>query len=162
MDSSLGTSYQVRMNRSMRLFGPVAARLFVSTTARDGMIAARLEDVAPDGSVKQVTGGWQVLSLRKLERSKSVLRDGRVLQPWHPFTRSSELPVDPGKVMEVYLEIFPTGAVVKKGHLLRITFQAFDTPHLAPPATQAVDSLGGVISIHHDRRYPSQLILPVR
>lgn len=161
VDSALGTSYELPVSSPLRLFGPVAARLFVSTTARDGMIAARLEDVAPDGSVKQLTAGWQVLSLRKLDRARSVVRDGRVLQPWHPFTRASVLPVHPDEVMETYVEIFPTGAVVRPGHRLRVTFQAFDTPHLAPPLPQAANSLG-MLTIHHGARYPSQVLLPVR
>lgn len=162
VDSALGTSYEMPVNAPLRLFGPVAARLFLSTTARDGMVAARLEDVGPDGAVKQLTAGWQVLSLRKLDRARSVVRDHRMLQPWHPFTEASVLPVEPDRVMETYVEIFPTGAVIQPGHKLRVTFQAFDTPHLAPPLPQGADSLGGVLSIHHTARYPSQLILPVR
>lgn len=162
LDSALGTAYEVAVDKPLQLFGPVAARLFVSTTAHDGMIAARLEDVAPDGSVKQLTAGWQVLSLRALDRSRSVIRDGHVLQPWHQFTRESVLPVNPGEVNEVHVEIFPTGAVVAPGHKLRVSFQAYDTPHLAPPLPQFLNSVGGVMSIHHDPDHPSQLILPVR
>jgi predicted acyl esterase len=142
--------------------GPINARLFASTTARDGMLSVHVEDVAPDGSVDRLTGGWQVLSHRALNRSRALRRDGQTLQPYHPFTKAAQLTVTPGKVMGVDVEVFPTGAELKKGHRLRITVQAFDTPHLTPTAPQLVNELGGVISIHHSPKYPSRLILPVR
>ncbi|MGH3502425.1 MAG: CocE/NonD family hydrolase, partial [Nocardioidaceae bacterium] len=158
-----GTSYQTApMAEPVRLLGPINAELYVSTTAHDGMISAHVEDVAPDGTVTRLTGGWQVLSLRANDRSASMVRDGQILRPWHPFTKASQLPVEPGKVMKVEVEVFPTGAVVKPGHRLRVTLQAFDTPHLLPTLPQLVDSLGGIITVHHSSRYPSRITLPVR
>jgi predicted acyl esterase len=142
--------------------GPVNARLFVSTTARDGMLSVAVEDVAPDGTVDRLTGGWQVLSHRKLVAKRSLRRDGEVLQPWHPFTRKAQLAVEPGEVMRVDVEVFPTGAVLRKGHRLRVTVQAFDTPHLTPTAPQVVDSAGGVITVHSGPEHRSRLVLPVR
>jgi len=91
-----------------------------------------------------------------------VKRDGEVLQTYHPFTKQAQLAVTPGKVMRIDVEVFPTGAVLRKGHRLRITVQAFDTPHLTGTAAQQVDSAGGVITLHHSRAYPSRLTLPVR
>jgi uncharacterized protein len=158
-----GTSYETApLKRAVHLLGPVNARLFVSTTARDGMLSVHVEDVAKDGTAERLTGGWQVLSHRALDRRRTVRLDGEVIQPFHPFTRAAELPVETGKVMGVDVEVFPTGAVLKRGHRLRITVQAYDTPHLLPNARQSVDQLGGVISIHHSARYPSRLVVPVR
>jgi putative CocE/NonD family hydrolase len=158
-----GTSYQTKpLTRPIHVMGPINARLFASTTARDGMLSVHVEDVAPDGSVNRLTGGWQVLSHRALDRKRSLRRDGQTLQPYHPFTRAAQLTVTPGKVMKVDVEVFPTGAVLMKGHRLRITVQAFDTPHLVPTAPQLVNELGGVITIHHSAKYPSRLTLPVR
>ncbi len=142
--------------------GPVNARLFVSTTASDGMLSVAVEDVAPDGSVDRLTGGWQVLSHRALDGSRAVRRDGEVLQPFHPFTRAAQLAVEPGEVMAVDVEVFPTGAVLRKGHRLRITVQSFDTPHLTATVPQTLDSAGGIITIHHSPRLRSRLVLPVR
>ena len=85
-----------------------------------------------------------------------------MLQTWHPFTRSAQLPVEAGKVMRVDVEVFPTGAVLQKGHRLRVTVQAFDTPHLAPTAPSSPNGAGGVITLHHSTAYPSRLVLPVR
>ena len=161
VDDATGPAYDVRLTKPLSLFGPVALRAFVSTTGRDALVAARLEDVAPDGTVTQLTAGWQVLSLRALDRARSRVVDGQLLQPFHPFTRASVLPVMPGAVYEADVELFPTGAVLAAGHTLRIALHAFDTPHLVAPVPQLTDSTG-VLSIHHDARYPSQLVLPVR
>jgi predicted acyl esterase len=64
--------------------------------------------------------------------------------------------------MGVDVEVFPTGAVLEKGHRLRITVQAFDTPHLSPTLPQLADGAGGVITLHHSPEYPSRIVLPVR
>jgi putative CocE/NonD family hydrolase len=146
----------------IRIGGTIAARLFVSTDAKDGLIAARVEDLGPDGKATQLTAGWQVLSLRALDQGKTVRRDGFVVQPYHPFTKASKLPVEAGKPMEVYVEIFPTAAQFAPGHVLRLTLQSGDVPHLTPPLPQALDSLGGTIKVWHDAQHPSQLIVPVR
>ncbi|MGN6574772.1 MAG: CocE/NonD family hydrolase [Nocardioides sp.] len=163
LNDQLGTSYEsAPLDKPLHLMGPINAKLFVSTTARDGMLSVAVEDVAPDGSVDRLTGGWQVLSHRALDRDRMVRRDGETLQPYHPFTRAAQLDVEPGKVMGVDVEVFPTGAVLKKGHRLRVTVQAFDTPHLTAPLPQLADGAGGVITIHHSAKLPSRIVLPVR
>jgi uncharacterized protein len=163
LNDQLGTSYETApLEKSLHLMGPVNAKLFVSTTAKDGMLSVAVADVAPDGSVDRLTGGWQVLSHRALDRTRTLRRDGEVLQPFHPFTRAAQLTVEPGQVMGVDVEVFPTGAVLEKGHRLRITVQAFDTPHLTATVPQTVDSAGGVITIHHSAEQPSRIVLPVR
>src|SRR5205085_482657 len=84
---------------------------------------------------------------------------GFVVQPYHPFTKASKLPVEAGKPMEAYVEIFPTAAQFAPGHTLRLTLQSGDVPHLTPPLPQALDSLGGTIKVWHDAQHPSQLIV---
>ncbi len=163
LNDQLGTSYETApLERALHLMGPINAKLFVSTTAKDGMLSVAVEDVAPDGSVDRLTGGWQVLSHRALDKDRAVRRDGETLQPYHPFTRAAQLDVEPGTVMGVDVEVFPTGAVLKKGHRLRVTVQAFDTPHLTAPVPQLAAGAGGVITIHHSAQLPSRIVLPVR
>ncbi len=163
LNDTSATSYQTApLSHPVHLMGPIDARLFLSTTARDGMVSVHVEDVAPDGTVDRLTGGWQVLSHRAEVPGLELWRDGQVLRPWHPFTKAALLPVEPGKVMLVDVEVFPTGAVLRKGHRLRISLQSFDTPHLTPTAPQLVDEAGGVITVHHGPAYLSRLILPVR
>jgi putative CocE/NonD family hydrolase len=144
----------------LRINGPLLARLWVSTTARDAVASVKVTDVAPDGSSKELSGGWLAASLRKVDRDKSRFVRGELLQPWHPFTRASVLPVTAGEPMELAVEVFPTSAVILEGHSLRISVGGGDFPHSLPPAPQAVDELGGVVTLLHDADHPSALVLP--
>lgn len=163
LNDSLGTSYQTApLGSDLRVLGPINARLFASSTRPDAMLSVHVEDVAPDGHVERLTGGWQVLSHRALDRTRTRFLDGEVIQPFHPFTKAAQVPMEPGEVARIDVEVFPTGAVIKRGHRLRITVQQYDVPHLMPPLPQLLDSLGSVVTLHHSARYPSRLVLPVR
>jgi putative CocE/NonD family hydrolase len=162
VNNTTAISYDFKPPDSLRVGGTIAARLFLSTDAKDGMVAARVEDVSPEGKITQLTAGWQVLSLRALDEGKTVHRDGFVVKPYHPFTKASKLPVEAGKPVEVYVEIFPTAALFAKGHTLRLTLQSGDAPHLTPPLPQFRDSFGGTLQVWHDAQHPSQLIVPIR
>lgn len=101
-----------------------------------------------------------MISLRALDRSRSRYLDGQLIQPYHPFTKASQDRLGPGEVAPVDVEVFPTGARIRKGHRLRIAVQAFDVPHLAPNLLQLPGSLG-VLTVHDSARYPSRLTVPV-
>ena len=158
-----GASYETApLTSDLHLLGPMDAQLSVSTTGTDGLLAVTVEDVAPDGSVKRLTAGWQTLRQRAVTPSRSVVRNGLTLQPWHPYTRAAEQPVTPGQVMAVDTEIFPTGAVIAAGHRLRVTVTSYDAPHLLPTVPQLLRGAAGVVTIHHDAAHPSRLVVPVR
>jgi putative CocE/NonD family hydrolase len=156
-----GIAYDLPVTTPLALAGPVAARLFVSSNARDALLTARLEDVAPDGTSTQLTAGWQVLSLRALDPRRTVRAGGTIVQPYHPYTRASALPVAANTVYEVWVEVFPTGALVAPGHALRLSLQSADTPHLTPSLPQAAGSAGAVLTLWHDAAHPSALVVPV-
>lgn len=161
LNDSLGVSYDLPVSKAMKITGAVAAHLFVSTTGKDGQITARLEDVDAAGKATQLTAGWQVLSLRKTDMTKSVKANGHVIQPWHPFTKSSVLPVKANEVYEVWVEIFGTATTIAPGHKLRLSLQAADSPHLTPPVPQLASMLGSTLTVVHDAAHPSELIVPV-
>lgn len=161
-NDAYGLSYDLAVDTPLRLFGPITARLFVtSANGRDAQLTARVEDVAPDGTATQLTAGWQVLSLRANDTARSVFEDGLLVQPYHPFTRASVLPIA-GDAMEVAVEVFPTGALIAPGHKLRLTLQTADAPHLTAPLPQAINSAGAVLGIVHDAAHPSELVLSTR
>lgn len=147
------------MKRQVRFQGPLNARLHVSTVGGNGMLSVAVEDVAPDGTVTRLTGGWQVISHRALDKRRSRYLDGKLVQAFHPFTKRAERPLRAGEVAPVDVEIFPTGAAIEKGHRLRLAVQAFDVPHLAPTLPQLPGSLVAM-KIHNSARYPSELVLP--
>lgn len=148
--------------RALRFQGPLAARLYASSPTGEGMLAVAVEDVAPNGRVTRLTGGWQVIPLRRLDRRRSRYLDGRLIQPFHPFTKVSQHRLKPGQVGRVDVEVFPTGAVIRRGHRLRLAVQTFDTPHLSPTLTQVVGGGVTAVTLHNSARYPSSLTLPVR
>ncbi len=143
----------------VRFQGPINARLYVDSIGGNGMLSVAVEDVAPDGTVKRLTGGWQVISHRALDTAKSRYLGGKLVQAFHPFTKAAEKPLATGAVEPVDVEVFPTGASIETGHKLRIAVQAFDVPHLAPTLPQLPGSLTA-ITIHNSAKYPSVLTIP--
>lgn len=149
------------MTEPVRLQGPINARLHVSAPSGDGLLSVIVEDVAPDGTVTHLTGGWQVISQRALDEERSRYLDGRLVQPHHPFTKEAKQPLRQGEVAPVDVEVFPTAAVIRPGHRLRIAVQGFDVPHLlAPVSTLLQQALP--FTLHTGPATPSALIVPVR
>ncbi|WP_418057674.1 CocE/NonD family hydrolase [Pimelobacter simplex] len=149
------------MTKAVRFQGPLDARLYVSTPSGDGMLSVAVEDVAPDGTVSRISGGWQTIAHRALDKSRSRYLDGKLLQPYHPFTRAAKAKLPRGQVAPVDVEIFPTGAVIAPGHRLRISVQAFDVPHLLSTVPDLVGHLVPV-TIHTGPSTPSSLTMAVR
>ncbi|THV09353.1 CocE/NonD family hydrolase [Nocardioides caeni] len=157
-----GVTFDTRpLAKAVRFQGPLNARLYVSSPSGDGMLSVAVEDVAPDGTVSRISGGWQVISHRALDRSKSRYLDGRLLQAWHPHTKAAQKRLASGQIAPVDVEIFPTGAVVRPGHRLRIAVQAFDIPHLLSPLPDLLGQLVPV-TVHTGPAHPSSLTMAVR
>jgi len=149
------------LTHDLPIFGPINAHLYVDSTSGDGMLSVAVDDVAPDGSVTRLTGGWQVMSLRALDTSKTRYLDGQDIQPYHPYTKASEAAARPGQVVPVDVEVFPTGADIQPGHRLELSVQSFDVPHLLPTLPDLLGTLS-VIHVHASTAYPSALVLPTR
>jgi len=147
------------MTSALRLRGPIAARLYTSSATGDGMLSVAVSDVAPDGTVTRLTGGWQVVSHRALDERRSRSLDGRLIQPFHPFTKAAQAPLASGEVAPVDVEVFPTAASIAPGHRLRVSIQAFDAPHLMPTVPDLPKALAG-LTIHSSAAYPSVLTIP--
>jgi uncharacterized protein len=148
-------------NVDLRVSGPIAAKIFASTTARDLVLSVRITDVAPDGTSNEITAGWLAASHRAVDDSKSRYIDGENIQPWHLFTRTAVQEVKPYEVMELDVEIFPSNFVIKEGHKLRVAVGPSDFPHSMSPLPQLLDQLGGVATILNNSKYPSSIVLPV-
>jgi putative CocE/NonD family hydrolase len=154
------------LDRPLELSGPILANLWLTTTAADAAITVRVKDVAPNGDVTELTDGWLSASFRAVDRSRSryVPAPGggkpRLLQPWHPFTRASVLPVRAGEPVELPVEVFPTRATILPGHRLKVTVSGGDFPHQLPPLPQAAGSLAGRITMLSEPGHASYLELP--
>ena len=148
------------LKRPLKFNGPAVADLWLETTARDAVVTVRLSDVAPNGTPTELTTGWQAASFRKVDRGRSRYVRGRLMQPWHPFTKGSVKLVTPGRPTRVRVEIFPTAAQIQPGHRLKITVSPADFPHQIPPIPQLLNSLGGQVQVLTDRRHRSFVELP--
>ncbi|MGA9101081.1 CocE/NonD family hydrolase [Aeromicrobium sp.] len=160
VNDKLGVVFQTDpVTSPVKIQGPINAHLFASSNSGDGMLSVAVEDVAPNGKVSRLTGGWQVLSHRKLDESRTRYMDGKIIQPYHPFTRADQKKLGRGEVAPIDVEVFPTAATIRPGHRLRLAVQAFDIPHLLPAAHLAVGTLT-VMKVHTSAQYPSELTLP--
>lgn len=160
-EATSGVSYTTApLTHALQFDGPLFADVWVSTTARDAVVTVRVTDVSPDGTSTELTDGWLAASFRAVDSSRSRYVGGQLMQPWHPFTQSSVLPVPAGQPVELPIEIFPTDAVIPAGHSLRLYVGPNDFPHAVPPVDQLTNELGGIVQVLHDPQHPSYLELP--
>jgi len=155
-----GVAYDLALPSGARIAGPIAAHLFLSTTASNAFVTVRLEDVEATGRSHQLSAGWNVLSMRALDAAKSEISGGWYVRPYHPFTKASALAVQPGVVYDLWVEVFPVAAALPAGHSLRLAVQTSDVPHLSAPVPQLRQMAGGILSLYHDATRPSMIVVP--
>lgn len=140
--------------------GPLMAEIWMSTTSLNAGLVVRVSDLEPDGTARSLTSGIQTASLRAVDESRSRYLDGLMIQPWHPYTVESVQEVGSGTIVKVPLEIFPTSALIRKGHSLRISVGASNFPFALQPVPTLVESAPGLLSIYNDAEHPSSIVLP--
>ena len=141
--------------------GPVQADIWMSTTALDAGLSVRVDDVDESGLAKSLTNGLQTASLRAVDDSRSRKLDGQTIQPWHPYSQAAVQEVGSGNIVLVPVEVFPTSAMIAKGHRLRVAVGASNLPQGVPPVPTLLQSLAGVLTIYSDAEHPSSVVLPV-
>ncbi len=149
------------MEEDFYINGPIQADIWMSTTAENAGLVVRVSDLEPDGTARALTSGLQTASLRAVDESRSRYLDGEMIQPWHPFTAESVEAVGSGTIVKVPVEIFPTSALIKQGHRLRISVGASNFPFATMPIPTLAQSLAGVMNIYSDAEHPSSVVLPV-
>src|SRR5262249_50394212 len=115
--------------KSIEVTGPVAAKLWLSSQAADADIFLALRLFDPNGKEISFIGsndprvpiglGWLRASHRKLDARKSL-----PYRPWH--THDEEWPLQPGRAVELDVEIWPTSIVVPPGFWLALTIRGKD------------------------------------
>jgi uncharacterized protein len=140
------------------LAGPMAARIYLTSTRPETELVATVDDVAPNGSSNPITSGALLGSLRAIDPSRTwTVSGGKTILPYHPYTQASATPVPVGQVVSEDIEIFPTFARIAAGHRLRLTLASSDTPHLAPMPSQLLGLIGGVYQVQRTGSAPSYL-----
>jgi len=115
------------IEQETEITGPVAAKVFLSSSTHDADLFVILRLFDPDG--KEVTidrspeephtpisVGWLRASHRKL--------DQKLTREWRPYhTHDTFEPLEPGKVYELDVEIWPTSIIVPPGYRIALTIK---------------------------------------
>jgi predicted acyl esterase len=120
------------LEEETEITGPLAAKLFVSSSTADADLFLVFRVFAPDGNEVVFQGaldphtpiaqGWLRASHRKL--------DSRLSTEYRPYhTHDVKEPLTPGKVYELDVEIWPTCIVVPKGCRIALTVRGKDYEH---------------------------------
>ena len=166
--------------------GPIAAKLFVSSSTADADLFLILQLFDPEGNEVTFEGstdpntpianGWLRASHRALDPERS-----RPWQPFHPHDRAQ--PLEPGEVYELDIEIVPTCIVVPAGYRLELWVRGQDYEYRgsldeygqtfyyatrgtggmthADPDDRPASVFGGTVTLHTGPEHPSHLLLPV-
>ena len=178
------TFYSAPLEHDTEITGPMAAKIFVSSSTSDMDLFLTFQAFSPDdrevdfqGTVDPHTPlaqGWLRASHRKLDQAKSL--------PYRPYHTHDELqPLTPGTVYELDVEIWPTNILLPKGYrlALQISGKDFERP-LRPgeaegpwtargsgpflhthPEDRPKDVFGGKTTIFTGGDTGSYLLLPV-
>jgi putative CocE/NonD family hydrolase len=144
--------------------GPLAAVLWVSSDTEDMDVFLTVRNIDPngndvfeDGQQGQpipITKGWLRASHRDLDPELSL-----PYRPYHRHVERKEL--EPGEVVRLDIEIWPTSMVFKKGHQLRLDVQPRDGIGSAPFTHYHADYNVGANTIHSGPGMESYLLVPV-
>jgi predicted acyl esterase len=174
------------LDAETEITGPMAARLFISSSTADADLFLIVRVFDPDGKELTFMGstdpntpianGWLRASHRRLDPGKS-----KPYRPYHPHDRAE--PLTPGEVYECEVEIVTSCIVVPKGWRVALTIRGKDyeydgelsefgkqfhygtrgtggmthnDPDDRPPAV-----FGGRVTVHAGGARESYLLLPI-
>jgi predicted acyl esterase len=144
------------LREEIEITGPIAAKLFLSSSTRDADVFLALRVFDPNGKEVTFQGsndprtpvglGWLRASHRKLDPARTL--------PYRPYHTHDEVwPLVPDKPVELDVEIWPTCIVVPAGYRIGLAVRGkdyhCDGPGLAVPGAKY--SLTGVGPFLHER-----------
>jgi len=137
----------------LEVTGEIEVKLWASSDSPDTDFTAKLIDVYP--SSPDFPGGFDL-----------NLEDGIVRARFRESLRKAVL-MEPGKVYEFTIKLYPTSNVFKKGHRIRVdisssNFPRFDVnPNTGEPLGEHRRMVVATNTVVHDRAGPSHIVLPV-
>jgi predicted acyl esterase len=140
------------------MIGTGAAHLFAEIDQDDTNFILRLWDEAPSGERQLLTTGYLKASHRELDERTT---EGA---PYHPHTRTE--PVEPGKIEEYVLRLYPFAVTLQREHKLVAELSNNEPLADAHNALLPPDSfhlpVGRPVThkIYRDAAHPSRLVLP--
>jgi uncharacterized protein len=151
------------------LTGPMKLKLWVEAEGADDMdLFVGVQKLDADGSLVPfsflnaledgpVALGWLRVSHRELDEERSTPE-----QPWHSHRREQRL--EPGQIVPVEIEIWPSGTRFGAGEQLLLLVQATDIQQYPPGVVSMAHSVTrnvGTHVIHTGGKYDSHLLVPV-
>jgi putative CocE/NonD family hydrolase len=134
---SLGLTYTTpRLQQDVVAAGPLSLELPLGSTTRETGIWAVLSDVAPDGTSHPLTVGRLSTAYPNIDLSKSLVRDGEVVQPYGDYSTKS--PQAFGE-RTYQVELWPVGNRFEAGH--RIRLQLVGVSAASPLSLPAVNTV---------------------
>jgi predicted acyl esterase len=139
--------------------GPIALKLYASTTDDEVLWFVSLLDVDPEGSERLLTRGWLRGSQRAIDPNES--------EPWEPFhTHVKRELLKPNEIYEFDIKIIPTGNLFKAGHRIGLRIRCVDDEK--PKTFLEAIAQGHLwrqtpswITVYHNADHPSYLLLPI-
>jgi predicted acyl esterase len=173
------------LEKETEITGPLALKLWVSSSTSDADFFIVLRVFAPDGKEVVFQGaldphtpigqGWLRASQRKLDRELTL--------PYRPYhTHDEKQPLTPGNPVELDIEIWPTCIVVPAGHRIALSIRGKDYEYEGEAATlsnmknpmrgcgpfvhddetdRPPAIFGGKVTLHLGPARPAHVLLPV-
>jgi hypothetical protein len=148
----------------LEVTGPLMANLWVVSATEDMDLFLTLRNIDPDGNEVMETGqqgtpvpvakGWLRVSHRELDPELTL-----PYRPYHSHRR--RLYLEPGEIVEVQVEIWPTSMVFKRGHRIRLDVQPRDGVGSQSYLHYHADYNTGTNTVYAGGDKPSYLLLPV-
>jgi putative CocE/NonD family hydrolase len=137
------------LQEPLEVTGPVTLTVQMSTSVVDTDITGALVDVHPDGRAELLTEG--------------------ILRARYRHSLSAPEPLEPDRIHELHVDLWATSNVFGAGHRIRLEVSSSNFPRFdRNPNTGGViattgsdDLVTAVTTIHHDRRHPSHVTLPI-
>ncbi len=174
------------LERDTEITGPMAARLFVSSSTKDADLFLIVRVFDPDGKELTFMGstdpntpianGWLRVSHRRLDPARSLPH-----RPYHPHDRVE--PLTRGEVYQCDVEIVPSCIVVPAGWRIALTVRGKDYEYPgalsefgkkfhygtrgtggmthADPDDRPADVFGGQVTLHAGGPREAYLLLPI-
>jgi uncharacterized protein len=134
-------------NRNFEVTGPITAEVYMSSSAPDTDLTAKLVDVWPNGVARNLADSIQRLRYRNSSDRTQLL--------------------EPGEIYKIQVEIGATSNVFLAGHRLRLEISSSNFPHFDRNlnTAESPELAGKFVKAHnriyHDRQHPSAIVLPV-
>src|SRR3954462_9644329 len=174
------------LEKATEITGPIAAKLHISSSPKDAdfFLVVRafdpnMKEVVFMGALDPhtpVAQGWLRASHRKLDPLRS--------KPWRPWHAHAERqPLEPGQVVPLDIELWPTSIVAPAGHRLALTVRGRDYEYAKStgarlsnfrnelrgcgpflhddPRDRPRAVFGGRTTLHTGPQHPAYVMLPV-